>query len=74
MWKGFKVIDADAHMHEPQDMWDRYLEAKYRERAPRVAHMNGTFMIYEPDGKIIPKDEKQVKGPPPQSFKIMEDN
>jgi predicted TIM-barrel fold metal-dependent hydrolase len=73
MWKEFKVIDADAHMHEPQDMWDRYLESKYRERAPRVAHMNGTFMIYEPDGKIIPKDEKQVKGPPPQSFKIMEE-
>ncbi len=71
MWKGFKVIDADAHMHEPQDMWDRYLESKYRERAPKVSHMNGTFMIYEPDGRIIPKDEKQVKGPPPQSFEIM---
>ena len=27
-------------------------------------------MIYERDGKIIPKDEKQVKGPPPESFKI----
>ena len=26
-------------------------------------------MIYERDGKIIPKDEKQVKGPPPESFK-----
>jgi len=72
MWNGFKVIDADAHMHEPQDMWECYLEAKYRDRAPRVARMNGTFMIYEPDGKIIPKDEKQVKGPPPESFNVME--
>jgi hypothetical protein len=25
MWKSFKVIDADAHMHEPKDMWDRYV-------------------------------------------------
>ncbi len=25
MWKSFKVIDADAHMHEPQDMWERYV-------------------------------------------------
>ena len=73
MWNGLKVIDADAHMHEPQDMWDRYLESKYCNQAPRVARMNGTFMIYEPDGKIIPKDEKQVKGPPPDSFKIMEE-
>jgi len=23
MWKGYKVLDADAHMHEPQDMWDK---------------------------------------------------
>ena len=29
MWKQFKVIDADAHMHEPQYLWDRYVEPKY---------------------------------------------
>jgi predicted TIM-barrel fold metal-dependent hydrolase len=29
-------------------------------------------MVYEPDGKIISKDEKQVKGPPKDSFEIME--
>ena len=22
MWKQFKVIDADAHMHEPQYLWE----------------------------------------------------
>ena len=71
MWQGYKVIDADAHMHEPQDMWERYVEPKYRERAPKVAYMNGTFMIYQPDGKIIAKDETQLKGPPKDSFKIM---
>ena len=38
-----------------------------------MAYMNGTFMVYEPDGKIIPKDETQVKGPPKESFKIMEE-
>jgi hypothetical protein len=32
MWKGFKVIDADAHMHEPEYLWERYVEAKYRDR------------------------------------------
>jgi uncharacterized protein len=73
MWNGYKVIDADAHMHEPQDMWEKYVEAKYRAQTPKVAYMNGTFMVYEPDGKIIPKDEKQVKGPPKESFKIMEE-
>ena len=24
MWNGFKVIDSDAHHHEPMDMWERY--------------------------------------------------
>ena len=26
MWKGMKVIDADAHMHEPPYLWERYVE------------------------------------------------
>ncbi len=73
MWNGYRVIDADAHMHEPKEMWERYVEPKYRDRAPKVAYMSGTFMIYEPDGKIIPKGEKQVKGPPKESFNVMEE-
>ncbi len=63
MWKGFKVIDADAHMHEPQYLWERYVEPAYRDQVPRVAFMDGAFMVYEPDGRIIPKTEKQPKLP-----------
>src|SRR6185369_9815878 len=59
MWNGMKVIDADAHMHEPEYLWDRYVEAKYRDRVPKVAYMDGVFMVYEPDGKIIPKGAHQ---------------
>src|SRR5262245_13168406 len=73
MWNGYKVVDADAHMHEPRDMWEKYVESKYLHQVPKVAYMNGTFMVYEPDGKIIPKDENQVKGQPKDSFRIMEE-
>jgi predicted TIM-barrel fold metal-dependent hydrolase len=59
MWKGFKVIDADAHMHEPQYLWERYVEAKYRDRVPKIAFMDGIRMVYEPDEKIITKAEPQ---------------
>ena len=59
MWKNFKVIDADAHMHEPQFLWERYVEAKYREQVPKVAFMDGNFMVYEPDGKLVPNGEIQ---------------
>ncbi len=30
MWKNFKVIDANEHTHEPQYLWQRYVEPKYR--------------------------------------------
>src|SRR5258706_783594 len=59
MWNTFKVIDADGHMHEPQYLWDRYVEAKFRDRVPKVAFMDGNFMVYEPDGKFITKSEVQ---------------
>ena len=47
MWKNFKVIDADAHMHEPQYLWEGYIEPKYRDQVPKVAFMDGNFMGYE---------------------------
>jgi predicted TIM-barrel fold metal-dependent hydrolase len=64
MWRGLKVIDADAHMHEPQYLWERYVEPQYRDQVPKVAFMDGTFMVYEPDGKIIPKGK--IQEPPPE--------
>jgi predicted TIM-barrel fold metal-dependent hydrolase len=59
MWNGFKVIDADGHMHEPQYLWERYVEPRYRDQVPKVAYMDGNFMVYEPDGKFVTKSEIQ---------------
>ena len=47
MWKNYKVIDADGHMHEPQYLWERYVEPKFRVQVPKVAFMDGNFMVYE---------------------------
>ncbi|MSP39921.1 MAG: amidohydrolase [Deltaproteobacteria bacterium] len=52
MWNGFKVIDADAHHHEPMDMWERYLEPAYRDRVPRVIGMQRNFYVYAKDEKL----------------------
>src|ERR1043166_3625558 len=30
------VVDADGHILEPPDLWERYLEPKYRDRALRL--------------------------------------
>jgi predicted TIM-barrel fold metal-dependent hydrolase len=72
MWKGMKVIDADAHMHEPQYLWERYVEPKYRDQVPKVAFMDGNFMVYEPDGRIIPHGDLQHR-PPESAWKAMEE-
>ena len=29
------VVDADGHILEPTDLWERYLEPQYRDRAIR---------------------------------------
>ncbi len=32
----YNVIDADGHILEPLDLWDKYIEPKFRDRAPRL--------------------------------------
>ncbi|HEX2227316.1 MAG TPA: amidohydrolase family protein [Candidatus Binatia bacterium] len=50
---GFRIIDSDMHIMEPPDLWERYIDSKYRDRAPRgVTSLNvrDLRMIY-PDGR-----------------------
>jgi uncharacterized protein len=35
------VVDCDAHVMEPPDLWQRYLEPKYRDRAIRIVDDDG---------------------------------
>jgi predicted TIM-barrel fold metal-dependent hydrolase len=35
--QGFKVADLDLHVYEPDDLWIRYLEPAFKDRAPRPA-------------------------------------
>src|SRR5579864_6301330 len=32
----YNVIDADGHILEPLDLWDKYIDRKFRDRAPRL--------------------------------------
>ena len=32
---GFKLIDAEMHVMEPVDLWQRYIDPEFRSRAPR---------------------------------------
>ncbi len=43
------VVDCDSHVMEPADLWQTYLEPKYRDRAIRIEHREGveTLIIGE---------------------------
>ena len=34
MYKGYRYVDSDAHVLEPPEMWQRYLEPEFRPHAP----------------------------------------
>ena len=45
------AIDADGHILEPPDLWEKYLEPKYRDRALRIRKNNKGLEYMELDGK-----------------------
>ena len=45
MRNGFKVLDGDAHLQEPLDIWDNYFEPAYYDRRPIAVKMHGKVLI-----------------------------
>jgi predicted TIM-barrel fold metal-dependent hydrolase len=54
MARVYNVIDADGHVLEPLDIWDKYIDPKFRDRAPRI--------VRDTDGKERLDVEGQVLG------------
>ena len=54
MKSGFKILDSDMHLREPADLWDKFMEPEWRERAPKIlsttARSSAMVMI---EGKIL---------------------
>ena len=50
---GFKILDSDMHIMEPADLWERYIEKKYRSRAPRGITSSNVrdLRMAHPDGR-----------------------
>jgi predicted TIM-barrel fold metal-dependent hydrolase len=47
----YPIVDADAHVNEPPDLWQERVPAKWNDRAPRVLHTDeGDFWSFE-EGK-----------------------
>src|SRR5207245_3977327 len=54
--RAYRLLHADGHSLEPDDIWDRYMEPAYRERAPR--------MVLDDNGKERLLIEGQILGKP----------
>ena len=53
MKNGFKVFDSDMHIIEPADLWDRYIDAKFKDQAPRGTTKSATDLdLIHPDGHM----------------------
>lgn len=58
----FKVISADSHVVEPGDLWLKYIEPKYRDRAPHLQRQ-GDMDYFVCDGaNIVPPYAFSVAG------------
>ena len=40
------VVDADGHVLEPEDIWPRFLEPQWRDRAIRIAATKKAWNIF----------------------------
>jgi predicted TIM-barrel fold metal-dependent hydrolase len=54
--RGYWIVDADAHVHEPTDLWQQRVPAKFRQRAPKVVPLpaGGEGWSFEDGQRISP--------------------
>src|SRR5882672_8882087 len=53
MTRAYNVVDADGHILEPLDLWDKYMDPEFRERRPRfVIDDNGKERL-SVEGKLL---------------------
>ena len=53
---GLKFMDSDMHVIEPVDLWQRYIDPEYMERAPVGLARYQQDLCVEIDGEQIPRD------------------
>jgi len=51
---GFRAMDSDMHVFEPADLWQRYIDPKYLDRAPKGLNRSFRDLGIEVEGKILP--------------------
>ena len=48
------VIDADGHVFEPDELWERHLPPAFHDRRPRIVRDERGTTRYEIEGRLVP--------------------
>ena len=56
------VVDMDSHVLEPADLWENYLEARYRDRAIHIRRDKGGLEELVVDGRVLLKGRLAALG------------
>jgi len=48
----YRVIDSDGHICEPPDLWEQYMEPKYREGCPKLVTLENGAEILRIEGDV----------------------
>jgi uncharacterized protein len=61
MKNGFRIIDSDMHIIEPSEMWERYIDGVFKDRAPKIAgrYPVGTYGLME--GHMLPTVDSHAR-------------
>jgi len=69
MLQGYRIIDADAHVYEPHQMWGEYLEPAFKSFAPsQDFQINGEEIMYKCSDLVRQVGIKEVTQNHPQSL------
>jgi len=50
-----RIIDADGHVVEPLDLWDRHAPPRFRDAAPRIVLDEDGYARYRLEGRLTPR-------------------
>ena len=59
---GYRVMDSDMHVMEPPDLWQRYIEPRFRDRAPVGTQNYLVDLHLMHDGEVISRFKRPMEG------------
>src|SRR2546429_9178197 len=63
MKSNFKIMDSDMHLREPANLWDKYMDPEWRDRAPKIlssTSRSSAMVLIE--GKILQGYKPSYRG------------